>query len=102
MVAGHLQEKNGYFYAVLSYKDNNNKRKTKWIPTGQSVKGNKKKATAFLLEQLMTLFAILIVLLFCRSYPQHRSDVGHHLILLILLQQFIFSNFIMSIKLVFN
>ena len=21
MVAGHLQEKNGYFYAVLSYKD---------------------------------------------------------------------------------
>ena len=34
MVAGHLQEKNGYFYAVLSYKDTNGKRKTKWIPTG--------------------------------------------------------------------
>lgn len=34
MVAGHLQEKNGYFYAVLSYKDAQGKRKTKWIPTG--------------------------------------------------------------------
>ena len=51
MVAGHLQEKNGYFYAVLSYKDSNNKRKTKWIPTGYPVRGNKKKAEAFLTEQ---------------------------------------------------
>lgn len=51
MVAGHLQEKNGYFYAVLSYKDTNGKRKTKWIPTGYLVKGNKKKAEAFLTEQ---------------------------------------------------
>ena len=51
MVAGHLQEKNGYFYAVLSYKDSSNKRKTKWIPTGYPVKGNKKKAEAFLTEQ---------------------------------------------------
>ena len=51
MVAGHLQEKNGYFYAVLSYKDGNNKRKSKWIPTGLPVKGNKKKADAFLMDQ---------------------------------------------------
>ena len=51
MVAGHLQEKNGIFYAVLSYKDSSNKRKTKWIPTGLPVKGNKKKAEAFLMEQ---------------------------------------------------
>lgn len=51
MIAGHLQEKNGYFYAVLSYKDTNNKRKTKWIPTGYPVKGNKKKAETFLMEQ---------------------------------------------------
>lgn len=29
MIAGHLQEKNGTFYAVLSYKDCSNKRKTK-------------------------------------------------------------------------
>ena len=34
MVAGHLQEKKGYYYAVLSYKDEHQKRKTKWIATG--------------------------------------------------------------------
>ena len=49
-VAGHLQEKKGYFYAVLSFKDVNNKRKTKWIATGLPVKGNKKKAEAALSE----------------------------------------------------
>ena len=54
MVAGHLQEKNGYFYAVLSYKDAQGKRKTKWIPTGYLIRGNKKKAEAFLMEQRKT------------------------------------------------
>ena len=44
MVAGHLQEKKGYFYMVLSYPDAAGKRKTKWFPTGLPVKGNKKKA----------------------------------------------------------
>ena len=51
MVAGHLQEKNGKFYAVLSYNDEFNKRKTKWINTGLPVKGNKKRAEEFLDEQ---------------------------------------------------
>ena len=51
MIAGHLQEKKGYYYAVLSFKGADNKRKTKWISTGFPVKGNKKKAEAFLLEQ---------------------------------------------------
>ena len=46
MVAGHLQEKGGQLYAVLSYKDRNGKRCTKWITTGLPVKGNKKKAEA--------------------------------------------------------
>ncbi len=50
MVAGHLQEKNGTFYAVLSYKDGNGKRKSKWFPTGLPVKGNKKKADEILME----------------------------------------------------
>lgn len=54
MVAGHLQKKNGYFYAVLSYKDAQGKRKTKWIPTGYLIRGNKKKAEAFLMEQRQT------------------------------------------------
>ena len=51
MIAGHLQEKKGYYYAVLSYKGADNKRKTKWLSTGLTVKGNKKRAEAFLMEQ---------------------------------------------------
>lgn len=50
MVAGHLQEKKGYFYMVLSYADATGKRKTKWFPTGLTVKGNKKKAEKMLME----------------------------------------------------
>lgn len=50
MVAGHLQEKKGLFYMVLSYPDASGKRKTKWLPTGLPVKGNKKKAEAMLME----------------------------------------------------
>ena len=48
MVAGHLQEKRGYFYIVLNYKDSNGKRKSKWIATSLPVKGNKRKADEFL------------------------------------------------------
>ena len=50
MVAGHLREKSGYYYAVLNYTDALGKRKTKWIKTGLVVKGNKKKAEAILME----------------------------------------------------
>ena len=50
MVAGHLQEKKGRFYIVLSYADIENKRKTKWIPTGLPVKNNKKRAEKMLME----------------------------------------------------
>jgi len=51
LVAGHLQEKKGNFYVVLNLKTAEGKRQTKWIPTGLPVKGNKKKAEAFLAEQ---------------------------------------------------
>ena len=50
MVASHLQDKKGYFYMVLSYKDVNGKRKTKWLPTGLLTKGNKKKAEVMLAD----------------------------------------------------
>ena len=50
MVSGHLQEKNGTFYAVLNYVDALGKRKTKWISTGLHVKGNKKRAEEALLD----------------------------------------------------
>ena len=51
MVAGHLQEKNDFYYIVLSYKGADGKRKTKWKATGLPVKKNKKKAEALLLER---------------------------------------------------
>ena len=50
MVAGHLQEKNGTYYMVLSFHDETGKRKTKWVSTGLPVKGNKKKAEKLLME----------------------------------------------------
>lgn len=50
MVAGHLREKSGYYYAVLNYTDSLGKRKTKWISTRLTVKGNKKRAEAILMD----------------------------------------------------
>ncbi len=50
MIAGHLQEKYGFFYIVLSYKDDKGKRHTPWFPTKLPVKGNKKRAEAMLTE----------------------------------------------------
>lgn len=41
MVAGHLQEKNDYFYTVLNYTNHERKLKSKWITTGLTVKSNK-------------------------------------------------------------
>ena len=51
MVAGHLREKNGYYHAVLNYKDLNGERKTKWISSKLPIKNNKKKAEIFLNEK---------------------------------------------------
>ncbi|WP_219221618.1 hypothetical protein [Paenibacillus sp. S150] len=50
MIAGHLQEKKGLFYIVLNCKDDNGRRKPKWIPTGLKIKGNKKRAGILLQE----------------------------------------------------
>ena len=50
MIAGHLQEKNDFYYVVLNYKDSAGKRHTKWCRTGLPVKGNKKRAEAVLME----------------------------------------------------
>ena len=50
MVAGHLQEKNGMFYVVLNYRDENGKRKTPWISTNLPVRGNKKRAENFMMD----------------------------------------------------
>lgn len=44
MITGSLQKKKGLYYAVLNLYDEYGKRKPKWIPTGYTIKGNKKKA----------------------------------------------------------
>ena len=50
MVAGRLQEKNGFYYIVLSYTDSAGKRRQPWMATGLPVKGNKKRAEKMLAE----------------------------------------------------
>ena len=46
MVTVSLQEKNGVYQAVINYKDNDGKRKQKWLSTKLKVRGNKKQAQA--------------------------------------------------------
>ena len=50
MVAGHLQIKNGRYYAVLSFPDEYGKRKVKWQALGLPEKGNKRLAEKMLME----------------------------------------------------
>ena len=51
MVAGHLHEKNGYYYIILNLTDSAGRRKPKWISTGLTIKGNKKRAEQMLMEE---------------------------------------------------
>ena len=53
MVAGHLRERSGHYYLILSFTDEHGKRKTKQIATGLTVKGNKKKAEELLQKARM-------------------------------------------------
>ena len=46
MVSGTLALKNGYYYAVLSYRDAAGKRHQKWVSTGLPQKGNKRLISA--------------------------------------------------------
>lgn len=51
-VKGSLYIQHGLYYVILSYKDCNNKRKQKWIPTGISEKGNNKRLAKDKLEEI--------------------------------------------------
>ena len=51
MVSGHLRERDGIYYMVLSYTDEDSKRHTPCRSTHLPVKGNKKRAEA-MLDQL--------------------------------------------------
>ena len=51
MVAGHMHEKNGYYYIILNLTDANGKIKPKWISTKLPVNGNKNRAEQLLMEE---------------------------------------------------
>jgi len=51
-MTGSLQEKNGFWYTVIAYKDADDKWRYKWESTRLPIKGNKKKAEAILKERL--------------------------------------------------
>ena len=55
MVAGHLRIKDGNYHIVLSYNDENGKRKSTCRSTHLPVRGNKKRAEAMLQEAISTL-----------------------------------------------
>ena len=42
-ITANLFIRRGLYYVILNYRDNNNKRKQKWIPTGLTEKGNNKR-----------------------------------------------------------
>lgn len=54
-ITGSLQTKYGKYYAVLNLYSQDGKRRQKWIGTGLEIKGNKKKAKAFL-DELLTVY----------------------------------------------
>lgn len=51
-ITGRLAQKNGKYHMVLNLYDNDGKRKQKWIGTGLTVTGNKRKAEKMLREEL--------------------------------------------------
>lgn len=50
MIAGHLQQKKGYWYMVLNMYEETGRRKSKWIATHLPVQGNKRRAEEMLLR----------------------------------------------------
>lgn len=69
---GSLQIKNGKFYAVLSYKNEQGKDTRKWIATGLNEKGNKRKAEA-ILNNILKEYANKD--LFTESKPKRTYDI---------------------------
>lgn len=56
MLAGHLQEKDGKYYAVLNCKRRNGKRFPKWVSTSLPVKKGNKRAAEKKLDEIRGLY----------------------------------------------
>lgn len=59
-VTGNLQIKNGKYHVVLNLRDENGKRRQKWISTELPMRGNKKAAERFLQEKLIELNGMVV------------------------------------------
>ena len=66
-ITASLQEKRGIYQVVLSYRDNLNKRKQKWISTGLSIKGNNKRLANKKLEEIKQNYDKYIPLIVTKS-----------------------------------
>ena len=53
-MTGCIKLKNGYYYAIINYKDKYGTYKQKWFATGLKERGNKKLAKEFLEKQMST------------------------------------------------
>ena len=51
-MTGYIKERYGTYYLVIRYKDEDGKRKTKWISTGLPLKNNRKNAEKLLRDTL--------------------------------------------------
>ena len=58
MLAGHLQEKGGQYYAVLNCKHRDGRRFPKWVPTELPFKKGNKRAAEKILDQLRSAYNI--------------------------------------------
>lgn len=72
-MTGCVAERNGVYYIRLSYYDRNHKRRDKFISTGLSGRGGKKKATA-MIEQLIEKYKYL-------EKSDHPSKMADYLIM---------------------
>ena len=58
MLSGHLQEKNGIYYAVLNCKHLDGRRRPKWVSTGLAVKKGNKRAADKKLNEFKATYSI--------------------------------------------
>ena len=71
--AGHLREKKGLYYAVITYTAANGKRKEKWFPTKLPTRGNKKKAED-VLKQVERDFVVPTIDLYLYNPADHSGS----------------------------
>ena len=80
MVTGSLQEKNGIYQAVLTFKDENGKTKHKWISTRISTSGHNKRAAQRRLNELIEEYSN-VPLAVCEEEKEVESkSKGHNFI----------------------